>query len=128
MMIVHAVREIEEQVADHLRKEAARAKREAAKERERQMAMLVSAEPFSIGNKWGLRSKGRMVVPPIYHRVTSPVGRYCAMETYPGIWGVITVDGKVEIEAKYEGVEIRPDGTVELMGVNGKKVVKRLKG
>ena len=30
--------------------------------------------------------------------------------------------------AKYEGVEIRPDGTVELTGVNGKKVVKRLKG
>ena len=63
-MIALAVREIEEQVADHLRKEAARAKREAAKERERQMAMLVSAEPFAIGNKWGLRSKGRMVVPP----------------------------------------------------------------
>ena len=56
------------------------------------------------------------------------MGKYCAVEKYPGIWGVIAVDGKVEIEAKYEGVEIRPDGTVELTGVNGKKVVKRLKG
>ena len=51
---------------------------------------------------------------------------YCAFEKYPLVCGVIAVDGEVEIEAKYEGVEIRPDGTVELMGVNGKKVVKRL--
>ena len=125
-MIVHAVREIEEQVADHLRKEAARAKREAAKERERQMAMLVSAEPFSIGNKWGLRSKGRMVVPPIYHRVTSPVGRYCAMETYPGIWGVMAVDGKIEVEPRYEDVMIHTDGTVELTVRPGKVITKKL--
>ena len=50
------------------------------------------------------------------------------METYLHIWGVIAVDGKVEIEAKYEGVEIRPDGTVELTLYGGKTVVKRLKG
>ena len=41
---------------------------------------------------------------------------------------MITVDGKVKIEAKYEGVEIRHDGTVELMLYGGKTVVKRLQG
>ena len=69
-------------MADRLKKEAAKAKHEAEKERERLMATLVSAEPFQIGNKWGLGSKGRIVVPPIYRSVKSPVGRYCAMETY----------------------------------------------
>ena len=93
MMIVHAVREIEEQVADYLKMESAKAKREAEKERELQMATLVSAEPFNIGNKWGLRSKGRIVVPPVYRSVKSPVGRYCAIEAYPGIWGVMAIDG-----------------------------------
>ena len=126
MMIVHAVREIEEQVADYLKKEATKAKREAEKERELQMAALVSAEPFNIGNKWGLRSKGRIVVPPVYRSVKSPVGRYCAMESYPGIWGVIAVDGKVEVEARYEDVVIHTDGTVDLTVRPGKVITKKL--
>ena len=126
MMIVHAVREIEEQVADYLKKEATKAKQEAEKEREQQMAMLVSAEPFNIGNKWGLRSKGRIVVPPIYRSVKSPVGRYCAMESYPGIWGVIAVDGKVEVEPRYEDVVIHTDGTVDLTVRPGKVITKKL--
>ena len=126
MMIVHAVREIEEQVADYLKKEATKAKREAEKEREQQMAMLVSAEPFNIGNKWGLRSKGRIVVPPVYRSVKSPVGRYCAMESYPGIWGVIAVDGKVEVEPRYEDVVIHTDGKVDLTVRPGKVITKKL--
>ena len=128
VMLLRAVREIEEQVADRLKKEAAKAKREAEKEREQQMATLVSAEPFQIGNKWGLRSKGRIVVPPIYRSMKSPVGRYCAIETSPHIWGVIAVDGKVEVEARYEDVVIHSDGTVELRVYGGKTVIKRLKG
>ena len=125
-MLLRDVREIEGQVAERLKKEAAKAKREAEKERERQMATLVSAEPFRIGNKWGLRSKGRIVVPPIYRSVKYPVGRYCAMETYPHIWGVIAVDGKVEIEAKYEDVVIHTDGTVDLTVRAGKVISKKL--
>ena len=125
-MLLRDVREIEGQVAERLKKEAAKAKREAEKERERQMATLVSAEPFRIGNKWGLRSKGRIVVPPIYRSVKYPVGRYCAMETYPHIWGVIAVDGKVEIEAKYENVVIHTDGTVDLTVRAGKVISKKL--
>ncbi|MDY4852907.1 MAG: hypothetical protein SO188_08780 [Prevotella sp.] len=126
MMIVHAVREIEEQVADYLKKEATKAKQEAEKEREQQMATLVSAEPFNIGNKWGLRSKGRIVVPPVYRSVKSPVGRYCAMESYPGIWGVIAVDGKIEVEPRYEDVVIHTDGTVDLTVRPGKVITKKL--
>ena len=91
-----------------------------------QMAMLVAAEPFSIGNKWGLRNKGRIVVPPIYRRVESPVGRYCAMESYPGIWGVMAIDGKVEIEPRYEEVMIHTDGTVDLTVRPGKVITKKL--
>ena len=126
MMIVHAVREIEEQVADLLKMEAEKAKREAEKEREQQMATLVSAEPFNIGNKWGLRSKGRIVVPPVYRSVKTPVGRYCAMESYPGIWGVIAVDGKIEVEPRYEDVVIHTDGTVDLTVRPGKVITKKL--
>ena len=126
MMIVHAVREIEERVADYLKMESAKVKREAEKERELQMATLVSAEPFNIGNKWGLRSKGRIVVPPVYRSVKTPVGRYCAMESYPGIWGVIAVDGKIEVEPRYEDVVIHRDGTVDLTVRPGKVITKKL--
>ena len=125
-MMVMAVREIEDEVAARLKREAAKAKREAEKEREMQMAMLVAAEPFSIGNKWGLRNKGRIVVPPIYRRVELPVGRYCAMESYPGIWGVMAIDGKVEIEPRYEEVMIHTDGTVDLTVRPGKVITKKL--
>lgn len=90
------------------------------------MAIFVSVEPFQIGNKWGLRSKGRIMVPPIYRNVQSPVGRYCAVETYPGIWGVIAVDGKVEVEARYEDVVIHTDGTVDLTVRPGKVISMRL--
>ncbi|MGN0282697.1 MAG: hypothetical protein ACI4B3_10450 [Prevotella sp.] len=126
-MMVQTMRNMDEQVADNLKKEAAKAKKIAEKEREKQIATLVSAEPFRIGSKWGLRKEGRIVVPPIYRNLKSPVGKYCAVEKYPGIWGVIAVDGKVEIEPRYEGVKIRPDGTVELTVFNGKTMIKKLK-
>ena len=125
-MLLQAVREVEGQVAEHLRKEAEKAKNEAEKEREKQMAMLVSVEPFSIGNKWGLRKDGRIVVPPIYRTIHKPVGMYCAVESYPGIWGVIAVDGKMEVEAGYEGVDIHTDGTVDLTVRRGKVITKKL--
>ena len=125
-VIVHAVREIEEKVADHLKREAAKARRKAEVEREQRIATLASAEPFCIGNKWGLRSGGRIVVPPIYRRVKSPVGRYCAMESCPGMWGVIAIDGKVEVEARYENVVIHTDGSVDLTLRPGKVISRKL--
>ena len=92
------------------------------------MKTLTSVVPFQIGGKWGLKLDGRIIVPPIYRTIQAPVGKYCAMETYPGIWGVIAVDGKVEIEARYEDVVIHSDGTVDLTLRPGKTVIKKLKG
>ena len=125
-MIVHAVREIEAQMADNLKRLAAKVKRQAEKERERLMAALVPAEPFSIGHKWGLRKRGRIVVPPVFRNLKSPVGRYCAIETCPGMWGVMAVDGKMEVEARYEDVHIHTDGTVDLTIRQGKVITKKL--
>lgn len=125
-MVIHAVRELEGELAERLKREAAKAKRAAEKERERQMAMLVAAEPFSIGNKWGLRYGGRIVVPPIYRTVKRPVGIYCAVESCPGCWGVMAVDGKMEVDARYEEVVIHTDGRVDLTVRRGKVITKRL--
>ena len=44
----------------------------------------------------------------------------------PHIWGVIAVDGKVEVEAKYEDVVIHTDGTVDLTVRAGKVISKKL--
>lgn len=125
--MLDAVRQIEVRIANRLRREAAKAKREAEKERERQIAILISVEPFKIGDKWGLRKKGRIVVPPIYRLVKNPVGRYCAFEMNPGQWGVMAVDGKVEVEPRFEDVFIHPNGLVELTVRRGKVITRRLK-
>ena len=125
-MMMQTVREIEVKVAEELMKEAAKAKRKAERERKEYLMTLTKSEPFCESRKWGLKHEGRIVVPPIYRSIHTPVGRYCAVEAYPGIWGVIAVDGKMEIEPKYEKVEIRSDGTVELTVFNGKTVVKKL--
>ena len=89
---------------------------------------MTGVVPFQIGGKWGLKQDGRILVPASYRSIHVPVGKYCAVEKYPGIWGVIAVDGKVEIVPGYERVEIRPDGTVEMTVYGGKTVVKRLRG
>ena len=115
-----------ESVNRYVEKKAA-AKREEERTREKEMKALTAVEPFKIGSKWGLRCNGRMVVPPIYRTIHAPVGMYCAVESYPGIWGVIAIDGKVEVEPRYEGVVIRPDGMVELTVFDGKTVIKKLK-
>ena len=75
---------------------------------------------FESGNVGVVNSQGRIKL------VEGPVGRYCAMESYPGIWGVIAIDGKVEIEPKYEGVMIHTDGTVDLTVRRGKVITKKL--
>ena len=125
-MMMQTVRDIDVKVAEERMKEAAKAKRKAERERKEYLLTLTKSEPFCESRKWGLKHEGRIVVPPIYRSVHTPVGRYCAVEAYPGIWGVIAVDGKMEIEPKYEKVEIRPDGMVELTVFNGKTVVKKL--
>ena len=100
--------------------------KKAEEARRKELKAMTSVEPIKIGTKWGLKSDGRMVVPPMYRTIHAPVGKYCAVESYPGIWGVIAIDGRVEIDPRYEGVVIMPDGKVELMLYGGKTVVKKL--
>ena len=98
------------------------------KERQRSEALkgLTDAEPIKIGGKWGLRIGGRMAVPPIYRTIEAPVGHYSVMEAAYGCWGVVAVDGRVEIEPRYEKVVLHEDGTVELTVFKGKVITKKL--
>ena len=121
-----ALDEIERAVARSLAEEAAKERREALLERERQIRTLTAVEPFQIGDKWGLRQGGRILAPPIYRRIQTPVGRYCAFELHPRRWGVMAVDGKTEIDPRYEAVVIHPDGLVELTIRPGRVVTREL--
>ena len=123
-----AVNDIKVEVRNRMLRDEEEKRKAAARNRQKRLDGMTDVVPFKIGNKWGLKHKGRIVVPSIYRSIDAPVGKYCAVEAYPGIWGVIAVDGKVEIEPRYEKVEIRPDGTVEVTMVKGKTVVKRLLG
>ena len=123
-----AVNDIKVEVRNRMLREKEDERKAAERNRQKRLDDMADVVPFKIGNKWGLKHKGRIVVLAIYRSIDGPVGKDCAVEAYPGIWGVIAVDGKVEIEPRYEKVEIRPDGTVELTVVKGKKVVKRLLG
>lgn len=81
---------------------------------------LKAVVPFRSGLKWGLQLDGRVVVPPIYRNIKSPVGCYCAVEGNPNQWGIIMVDGKVVIEMRYTDVEINENGTARLTIIPGK--------
>ena len=120
-----AVNDIKVEVRNRMQRDKEEEQKAAARYRQKRLDDMTGGVPFQIGGKWGLKQNGRIVVPATYRTIQAPVGKYCAVEKYPGIWGVIAVDGKVEIEAKYEGVEIRPDGTVELTVGKGK--IKKLK-
>ena len=123
-----AINDIKVEVRNRMQRDKEEMQKAAARSRQKRLDDMTGVVPFEIGGKWGLKQNGRIIVPATYRTIHAPVGKYCAVEKYRGIWGVIAVDGKVEIEPRYEKVEIRPDGTVELTGVNGKKVVKRLLG
>ena len=77
-------------------------------------------ELYQSGKKWGLKVDGKVIVPPLYHRIALPVGAYCAFEQIPRHWGVMTLNGKVIVDAKYEKVEIRDNGIAVLTGILGK--------
>ncbi len=121
-----ALNEIEMEAMDRDKEKKAMAKRDAERLRMRKMETIVSAEPYQIGDKWGLRDKGRIIVPPMYRLVLAPVGRYCAFELSPRQWGVLAIDGRVEVPARYERVELFPDGRAVLTGYSGKVITKQL--
>ena len=122
-----AVNDIKVEVRNRMLRDKEEKLKSAENYRQKRLNDMTDVVTFKIGNKWGLKHEGHIVVPAIYRSIGDPVGKYCAVEAYPGIWGVIAVDGKMEIEPKYERVEIRPDGTVELTVFQGKTVIKKLK-
>ena len=77
-------------------------------------------ELYQAGKKWGVKVDGKVIVPPVYHSIAQPVGAYCAFEEIPRHWGVMTLKGKVIVDAKYEKVEIRDNGIAVVTGITGK--------
>ena len=85
-------------------------------------------ELYQAGKKWGVKVDGKVVVPPLYCSIAQPVGAYCAFEEIPRHWGIMTLKGKVIVDAKYEKVEIRDNGTAVVTGITGKtQTIKLLK-
>lgn len=108
---------------------AARMREDSRREKEqklqKRLAGIRDAVPFQSGLKWGLRAGDRVIVPPVYRNIQKPVGNYCIVEANPQQWGIIMLDGKVVIEARYSHIEIDDDGTARLTLVPGKtKTVK----
>ena len=84
-------------------------------------------ELYQAGKKWGIKVDGRVVVPPLYRSIAQPVGVYCAFEEIPRHWGVMTLKGKVIVDAKYEKVEIRDGGIAVVTDITGKTQTIHLK-
>ena len=120
-------------VVEGLRKEAGRRAESVQRERQqneeekrrKRLEEIKDVLPFRMGMKWGLKWGDRIVVPPSYRNICVPVGGYCAFEGNACQWGVMALDGKVVVEARYQKVEIEKDGTVHLTIIPGK--VKTIK-
>ena len=84
-------------------------------------------ELYQAGKKWGVKIDSKVIVPPLYHSIAQPVGAYCAFEQIPRHWGVMTLKGKVIVDAKYEKVEIRDNGIAVVTDITGKTQTIHLK-
>ena len=79
-----------------------------------------SVELYQAGKKWGLKMDGKVVVPPLYHSISQPVGAYCAFEQMPRHWGIMNLKGKVIVDARYEKVEVLANGKAVVTTITGK--------
>mgnify|MGYP003456359037 FL=1 len=84
-------------------------------------------ELYQAGKKWGVKVDGKVIVPPLYHSIAQPVGAYCAFEEIPRHWGVMTLKGKVIVDARYEKVEIYDNGIAMVTNITGKTQTINLK-
>ena len=84
-------------------------------------------ELYQAGKKWGVKVDGKVIVPPLYHSIAQPVGAYCAFEEIPRHWGVMTLKGKVIVDARYEKVEIHDNGIAMVTTITGKTQTINLK-
>ena len=98
---------------------------EEEQKRQKRLEEIRDVLPFQMGLKWGLKLGERIVVPPKYRKILPPVGYYCAYEENACQWGVMALDGKVVVEARYQEVDIECNGTVHLTIIPGKiKTIK----
>ena len=98
---------------------------EEEQKRQKRLEEIRDVLPFQMGLKWGLKLGERIVVPPKYRKILPPVGYYCAYEENACQWGVMALDGKVVVEARYQEVDIECNGTVHLTVIPGKiKTIK----
>ena len=86
-----------------------------------------NVELYQAGKKWGVKVDGKVIVPPRYHSISQPVGAYCAFEEIPRHWGVMTLKGKVVVDARYEKVEIHDNGIAMVTNITGKTQTINLK-
>lgn len=84
-------------------------------------------ELYQAGKKWGVKVDGKVIVPPLYHSIAQPVGAYCAFEEIPRHWGIMTLKGKVIVDARYEKVEIHDNGIAMVTNITGKTQTINLK-
>ena len=87
--------------------------------RQKRLEEIKDALPYRMGMKWGLKLGERIIVPPKYRKILPPVGGYCAFEESACQWGVMALDGKVVVEARYQEVNIENNGTVHLTIIPG---------
>ncbi len=125
--LLQTIEELTKQAKRQHEEAQQRKKKMAEVAREERLNDIMGAEPFRIGLKWGLKQGERIVVPPKYRMVLTPVGRYCAFEESPRQWGVMAVDGRIEIDARYQKVDIGRDNMVTLTVYPGKVKVLKLK-
>ena len=93
---------------------------EQTEKRKEKLTAFRGATPFKYGAKWGLKLGERVIIPPMFRNIQAPVGWFCAFETTPYQWGVITLDGRIIIEARYSKVEIAANGVARLTLMPGK--------
>ena len=92
-----------------------------------EMSEAGHVELYQAGKKWGVKVDGKVIVPPRYHSISQPVGAYCAFEEIPRHWGVMTLKGKVVVDARYEKVEIHDNGIAMVTNITGKTQTINLK-
>lgn len=109
---------------DRAQEERLKREHEEMGRRQDKLKRIADARPFKSGNKWGLKSGDRIVVPPKYRMVMPPVGMLCAFEDSPKQWGVMAIDGRIVADARYMNVEIEENGTMRLTVIPGKEIVK----
>ena len=120
-----AVKKLKEEAGQRAEETNRQKRRNEEAKRRKRLEEIRDALPYRMGMKWGLKLGERIIVPPKYRKILPPVGVYCAFEESACRWGVMALDGKVMVEARYQEVDIENNGTVHLTVIPGKvKTVK----